>query len=260
MNTEERQQRQIPVLKSVMVSVSRESSGGGRASKVSISKYVLVPDLWYSGGRVTVHCWRNGLMWDGIRNGLDMELPEAILMGRGRGPFTVGITWRNGKTRMETAQSRLSPDVDTLILLIWSLLIWLTMSDSGPAWSRRSSRSSPIMSVSKSELVSSIGQGSEVLHPFTNVSSGRGADVGTDLSRVNFSKPGGSDGVTEEIPFLGGKSSTTASFRGECVATGAGLGARTGAKTLLSWVDWGTSKTHRGRRRWMGGLCPPLLW
>ena len=100
-----------------MVRLSRESSGGGRASKVSIPKYVLDPDLWYSGGRVTVHCcvllWRNGLMWDGIRNGLDMELPEAILVGKGRGPFTVGMTWRKTQNKWH-----FRPDIDTLIRCI----------------------------------------------------------------------------------------------------------------------------------------------
>lgn len=101
-----------------MVRLSRESSGGGRASKVSIPKYALDPDLWYSGGRVTVHCWvllwRNGLMWDGIRNGLDMELPEAILVGKGRGPFTVGMTWRKTQNK-----SRFRPDNDALIKCIY---------------------------------------------------------------------------------------------------------------------------------------------
>lgn len=63
-------------------------------------KYALDPDLWYSGGRVTVHSWappcRNGLMCDGMRKGLDKGLPEAMLVGRGRGPFMVGMTWGGG--------------------------------------------------------------------------------------------------------------------------------------------------------------------
>lgn len=132
----------------------------------------------------------------------------------------------------------------------------LTMPDSGPAWSSRSSRSSPIMSASKSWLVSSIGQGFAVLQPFTNVRAGRVADVGTDTGRETDSKPGGSDGVTDEIMLLGGSSSTTASFRGECTATGAWMGAGTEANALLSWVNWGTSKTQI---RWVT-FNPAVLW
>lgn len=64
---------------------------------MSIPKYVLDPDLLYRGGRVTVHCWllrcRNGFTGSrvGIKNGLDIELLEEILVGKGRGPFIVGI-------------------------------------------------------------------------------------------------------------------------------------------------------------------------
>ncbi len=90
-----------------------------------------------------------------------------------------------------------------------------------------------MMSASKSELVSSIGQGLLVLHPLTNV----GTDEGTDTGRGTDSKPGGSDTGTEEILLLGGSSSTTASLRGGCTAAGAWIGAGTGATALLSGVS-----------------------
>lgn len=82
-----------------------------------------------------------------------------------------------------------------------------------------------------------MGQGLAVLHPFTNVSAGRATDVGT--GREMDSKPGGSDGVTDEILLFEGNSSATtaASLRGGSTATGAWMGAGTGAKTLLSWVN-----------------------
>lgn len=233
-----------------MVRLSRESSGGWRASNVSIPKYALDPDLWYSGGRVTVHwvlLWRKGLMWDGIRNGLDMELPEAILVGKGRGPFTVGITWRKRQTKVTLLFRYRHTVAFYSSLRPCGHICSLTMADSGPAWSSRSSRSSPMMSASKSELVSSIGQGLLVLHPLTNVGTGRGTDEDTDTGRETDSKPGGSDTGTEEILLLGGSSSTTASFRGGCTATGAWIGAGTGATTLLSGVSWGTSKTQQGK-------------
>lgn len=114
--------------------LSRESKGGVRVSKVSIPKYALDPDLWYSGGRFTVHCWtllwRYGLMCDGIRNGLDMELPEAILVGRGRGPFTVGIPWRRAQTQV-TPLSRFIPHWDPAVIFPhWPRLI---LAQLGPA-------------------------------------------------------------------------------------------------------------------------------
>lgn len=245
-----------------MVRLSRESSGAGRASKVSIPKYALDPDLWYSGGRVTVHCWallwRKGLMWDGIRNGLDMELPEAILVGKGRGPFTVGITWRKRQTKVTLSFRYRHTVTFYSSRRPCSHICSLTMADSGPAWSSRSSRSSPMMSASKSELVSSIGQGLLVLHPLTNVGTGRGTDEGTDTGRGTDSKPGGSDTGTEEILLLGGSSSTTASFRGGCTATGAWIGAGAGATTVLSGVSWGTSKTQQGKPAWVTSVLPPI--
>lgn len=78
-----------------MERLSSESSGDANESKLSKPKeYPLDPGLLYSGGRFTVHecgIWRNGLIEDGIRNGLGMELPEAILVGKGIEPFTVGM-------------------------------------------------------------------------------------------------------------------------------------------------------------------------
>lgn len=115
------------------------------------------------------------------------------------------------------------------------------------------------MSASKSWLVSSIGQGLLVLHPLTNGGTGRGTDVGTDTGRVTDSKPGGSDGVTDEMLLLGGSSSTTASLRGGCTATGAWIGAGTGATTLLSWFSWGTSETRQGKTGWATFVRPPLI-
>lgn len=43
-----------------------------------------------------------------------MELPEAILVGKGRGPFTVGMTWRKTQNK-----SRFRPDNDALIKCIY---------------------------------------------------------------------------------------------------------------------------------------------
>lgn len=45
--------------------------------------------------------------------------------------------------------------------------------------------------------------------------TGRGTDVVTDTGKETDSKPGGSDGVTDEILLVGVSSSTTASVRGE---------------------------------------------
>lgn len=88
-------------------------------------------------------------------------------------------------------------------------------------------------------------------HPFTNVSAERDSDVGADTGSA--SKPGGSDAGTDEMLLLGGSSSTTASLIGRCNATGGREGAGPGAKTLLSWVNVGTSKKQekhmRGRDR-----------
>ena len=123
----------------------------------------------------------------------------------------------------------------------------LTMADSGPAWSSKSSRSSPMISASKSWLGSRIGPGLLVRHPFTYVSTESGTDVGADTARGTDSKPGGSDRVTDKMLLLWESSSTTESFRGECTATGGWIGA--GAKTLLSWLNWGTSKTQKNKMR-----------
>lgn len=135
------------------------------------------------------------------------------------------------------------------------LLSSLTKADSGPAWSSRSSRSSPMMSASKSWLVWRIGQGLLVLHPLTNVGTGRGTDVVTDTGRETDSKPGGSDGVTDEILVVGGSSSTTASVRGEWADTGGWIGDGTGATTQLSWVSLGTSKNTSGTNK-VSDCCP----
>lgn len=122
-----------------------------------------------------------------------------------------------------------------------------TMADSGPAWSSKSSKSSPMISVSKSWLVWGIGQCLLVLHPLTNAGTGRGTEVGTDVRRGTDSKPGGSDGVKEEILLVGGSSSTTASFRGEWTATVAWIGAGTAAM-IPSWVSQATSNTQMERQ------------
>lgn len=239
-----------------MLSLSRESSDGVRPSKVSIPKYVLEPDLWYRGGRFTVHCWellwRNVFMCEGIRNGIDMELPEAILVGKGRGPFTVGITWRKRQTKKVALSVRVS-GIDMFVAFYSSVrscggFCSLTMAASGPAWSSRSSRSSPMMSASNSWLLSSNNKVLLVLHPFTKVDTGRGTDVGTDTGRVTDSKPGGSDGGADKILLLEGSSSTIVSFRGEGDATGTWIGVGRGTKRLLSWVNWGTSERHEEKR------------
>lgn len=107
------------------------------------------------------------------------------------------------------------------------------MGTMGPAWSSRSSRSSPMMSAAKSSLLSSNKQGLLVLHPFTKGATGRGTDVGTDTGRETDSKPGGSDGGADKLLLLEEGSSTTVSLRGKGTPTGTGIGT----KRLLSWVN-----------------------
>ncbi|TNN68038.1 hypothetical protein EYF80_021683 [Liparis tanakae] len=92
------------------------------------------------------------------------------------------------------------------------------MADSGPAWSSRSS---------------SIAQGLPGRHPLTKEGTGRGAAAGGAAGRETDSKPGGSDGLTDDMTLLGGSSSAIASFRGGSTAAGAWIGG--GAKTLFSW-------------------------
>lgn len=66
-----------------------------------------------------------------------------------------------------------------------------------------------------------------------------------DTGRGTDSKPGGSDEGTDMILLLGERSSTTDSFRGGCTAAGGWMGVGLGTKTLLSWVNGGTSKTEK---------------
>lgn len=131
-------------------------------------------------------------------------------------------------------------------LAFYSCINSLTIGDSG--WSSRSSKSSPMMSESKSWLVWGMGQGLLALHPLTNVGTGRAAEVGADTGRGTDSKPGGSDGVTEGVLLLGESSSTTVSFRGGWTATGTWTGAGTGAMMLPSCVSRGTSEPQRKRQ------------
>lgn len=141
---------------------------------------------------------------------------------------------RGGNTKF----SRLCPTLKNGA--VYSCVNSLTIVDSG--WSSRSSKSSPMMSESKSWLVWSMGPGLLVLHPLTNVGTGRATEDGTDTGRGTDSKPGGSDGVTEGVLLLGGSSSTTVSFRGGGTATGTWIRAGTGAMMLPSCVSRGTSE------------------
>lgn len=110
-----------------------------------------------------------------------------------------------------------------------------TIAISGPAWSSRSSKSLPMMSPSKSWLLSSSECGLLFRQPFIKVFTARGAGEGEDTGRDNDSKPGGSDGGIDGM-LLGRRSSSTA-------VTGVGTA------TLLTSINSGTSGEHTRKKQ-----------